>query len=284
MERLGIPHQALRQANPQLIVCALTGYGQEGPLARKAGHDLNYVGRAGLLGLMGPEGGPPQVPSFQVADVGGGLFAVVAILAALRERDRTRKGAMLDLALADAALSFAPLGLASILGGEMPVRGAEVLTGGIAAYHAYVTKDGGFMTLAALEPKFLERFCDGAGIAFDPMALVPGPHQQALKEDFSRLFASKTRAEWERVSEQHDCCLEPVLDPGELRADPQLRARGFFDPAKGGALSTFRNPLTPIDLEPRPAPWLGEHSVAILRDAGFGADEIANLRGAGIIR
>jgi alpha-methylacyl-CoA racemase len=284
MQRLGIGHPTLLEANPRLVVCALTGYGQNGPLSCKAGHDLNYLARAGVLGFMGPEDRPPQVPAFQLADVGGGLFAAVAILAALRERDRTGKGTFLDMALTEAVIPFATLSMSRVMSGDPPSRGADVLTGGIAAYNTYATKDGTFVALAALEPKFLERFCKGAGLAFDPMALVPGAHQPALKEQFAALFAGKTRAEWEQFSQERDCCLEPVLGPDELLGDEQLRARGVFVEAPGGTFHAYRTPVTPRDLEPQPAPRIGEHSDAILLDGGFAQDEIAALRDSGIVR
>ena len=132
LARLGLGHDALLAENPKLVVCALTGYGQTGPLARRAGHDLNYMARAGLMGLQGPSDGKPQIPAFQLADVSGGLWSVVAILAALRERDRTGKGAILDVAMLDSVVPFATIALSKLLGGELPARGAELLTGGIA--------------------------------------------------------------------------------------------------------------------------------------------------------
>jgi crotonobetainyl-CoA:carnitine CoA-transferase CaiB-like acyl-CoA transferase len=286
MDRLGIGHRALSEASPRLIVCALTGYGQNGPLSSRAGHDLNYLARSGLLGLMGPEDRPPQVPSFQVADMGGGLFSVIAILAALRERDRTGKGTVLDIAMTEAAVPFATAALSQVFAGELPHRGAEVLTGGLAAYSTYATKDGGSMALAALEPKFFEKFCVAAGIDLDPMALLPGPHQRVLQAKLSLLFVQRTRDEWERFSETHDCCLEPVLAPADLLADPHLRARRVFVEvtSEGRTFHEYRTPVTPMDFEPAPAPRMGEHAGVILREAGFSEDEINRFRDGGVVR
>ncbi len=286
LERLGCGHDALLAENPKLVICALTGYGQEGPLAQRAGHDLNYLARSGLLGLMGPTEGPPQIPSFQLADVSGGLWSLVAILAALRERDLTGKGRFLDIGMIDSVIPFGTVVLSRLLGGEMPARGDEILTGGIAPYNTYLTKDGEAMSLGSLEPKFLMKFCQGAGIETDLSALLPGPHQAALKQRFAEVFASKTRAEWEAFNEQHDCCLEPVLRPDELRNDPHLTARGvFFDVDTGdGKVGQFRTPVTPRDLEARPAPTPGEHTDAILAECGFSADEIAALKSDGAAR
>jgi len=287
LDRLGVGHAALRAANERLIVCALTGYGQDGPLRDRAGHDLNYMARAGLLGIQGPDDAPPQIPAFQLADVSGGLWCVVGILAALRERERTGKGTVLDISMLESVIPFATITLSSLFaGGGEPRRGAEILTGGIAPYQTYLTKDGEFMALGALEPKFFMSFCAAAGIEADAMLVVPGPHQVELKRRFVEVFASRTRSEWEAFAKQHDVCLEPVLRPGELRADPQLSARGaFFEVLTGeGAVGQYRTPVTPRDLDARPAPRQGEHTDEVLREAGFGDAEIAELRASGAIR
>jgi crotonobetainyl-CoA:carnitine CoA-transferase CaiB-like acyl-CoA transferase len=243
------------------------------------------MARAGLLGLQGPADGPPQVPAFQLADVGGGLWCVVAILAALRERERTGRGTVLDIAMLDSVIPFATITLSRLLGGELPARGAEILTGGIAPYQTYATQDGEAMTLGALEPKFVLRFCRGAGIEADLSAVVPGPHQAELRRRFAEVFASKTRSEWEALGKEWDCCLEPVLRPGELRADPQLLARGvFFDLETGeGPVGQYRTPVTPPELEPTPAPRQGQHTDQVLREAGFEDHELENLRRAGVL-
>lgn len=282
MDRLGVGHTKLLERNPRLVVCALTGYGQTGPLKDRAGHDLNYMARAGLLGLQGPEDGVPQLPAFQLADVSGGLWCVVAILAALRERERTGRGQVLDIAMLDSVLPFATITLSKLFGGEQPARGAELLTGGIAPYQVYRSKDGEAMTLGALEPKFLMKFCQAAGIETDLSALIPGPHQTELKRKFAEAFAQKTRSEWEAFNAAHDCCIEPVLRPDELASDPQLDARqAFVDVALGGErITEYRTPVTPRDLTPAPAPRQGEHTQAILAEAGFSAAEIDELRAA----
>jgi crotonobetainyl-CoA:carnitine CoA-transferase CaiB-like acyl-CoA transferase len=286
LARLGLGHDELRRKHPRLVVCALTGYGQDGPLAQRAGHDLNYLARAGVLGLQGPASGPPQVPGFQLADVAGGLWSVVAILAALRERDRTGEGAVLDVAMAECVQLFAPTGFGALFGGEVPKRGDEVLSGGIAAYQTYLSKDDQPITFAALEPKFWTSFCAGVGIEPDMTVLFPGPHQVAWKEKLAAIFRARTRAEWEAFQAERDCCLEPVLRPEELRADPHLVARGvFFDiETPAGPIPQIRTPVTPRGAATTPPPGPGEHTDAILADAGFGPDEIAELRAAGAVR
>ena len=287
LARLGLGHDVLRAKAPRLVVCALTGYGQTGPLAPRAGHDLNYLARAGLLGLMGPPGGAPPVPGWQLADVAGGLWSVIAILAALRQREQTGEGAVLDVAMVDGALGFATTAVAALGLGQHAERGAEALTGGIAPYNTYLSRDDRVMTLAALEPKFWASFCEGVGIACDMTALMPGPHQEAIKAQVAAIFRSKTRAEWEAFAAERDCCVEPALAPAELAADPHLRARGLFYAPGGGEgpeAGQFRLPVTPEGTPATAPPGRGEHSAEILREAGLGDEDIAELRRAGAVR
>lgn len=278
MDRLGLGREALRAAHPGLVHCALTGYGQDGPLASRAGHDLDYLARAGVLGLTGPEGGPPQVPGVQMADFGGGLYAVAGVLAALFGRARDGEGRFVDISMCEGAVSFATFGLVSHFAGAAGGPGQGALAGGIAPYRSYATKDGRAVALAALEPKFWIAFCTGVGLEPDMQALVPGPHQAALVDRLTSIFADRTLDEWVSFAEAQDCCLEPVLLPEELPEDPQHRARGVFD-AEPAAF-----PRTPLGRSPRgPAPGHGEGGEAVLTDAGFDEEAIAALREQGVL-
>jgi alpha-methylacyl-CoA racemase len=281
LERLGLGHDALLAENPKLVICALTGYGQTGPLAQRAGHDLNYLARAGVLGQQGPAE-RPQVPGFQLADVSGGLYAVLGIMGALMERARTERGQIVDVAMVETAMPFAIAGFGLAFGGQRVGPGAGAITGGIAPYQTYRTKDGGAMTLASLEPKFWMQFCEGIGRAAEMSDLVPGPHQDALRADLASVFAERTRDEWTRFASERDCCLEPVLTPEEAQRDPHLAARGmFFEMASAwGPIQQMRTPLTSRDRTHTPPPKRGEHTDRILADAGFTGDEIAALRAA----
>jgi len=286
LDRLGLGHATLLAANPRLIVCALTGYGQDGPMAARAGHDINYLARAGVLGMQGPPGAPPQVPGFQLADFGGGLWSVIGILAALHERAGTGKGKVVDVSMVEASVGFALASLGQLFGGHAPARGDEPLTGGLALYGAYATKDAKYVTLGALEPKFWMAFCTGAGIDADLRALLPGPHQVALKETLRGVFASRTRAEWQAFGREHDCCLEPVLEPGELRDDEHLRARGMFFEMDSpwGRIAQLRTPLAERGATYAPPPKQGEHTDAVLREAGLDDAAIAAMRAEGAAR
>ncbi len=286
LDRLGLGHAALLARNPRLVVCALTGYGQDGPLAQRAGHDLNYLARAGVLGLQGPPDAPPQPPGFQLADIGGGLWSVIGILAALHERAATGQGRVVDVAMVEASMGFAAMSFSQLASGHVPRRGQEPLIGGLAIYNTYATKDGKHVALGALEPKFWMAFCAGAGLQADLSALLPGPHQDALKATLRELFASRTRDEWEAFARQHDCCLEPVLEPREIQGDAHLQARGLFFEIDSpwGRIPQLRTPLADRSATPSPPPKLGEHTDLILREAGLDDAAIAAMKAEGAAR
>lgn len=285
MARLGLSPEALLAAKPDLVVCSLTGYGQRGPLASRAGHDLNYLATSGLLGAQGPAGAPPQVPSFQLADVSGGLWSVIAILGALRERERTGRGAHLDVSMTDGLSGFGIPALVGALAGQPTCRGDDALSGGIAPYGVYETSDGGFVTLAALEPKFYLAFAALVGLEADMGALVPGAHQVALKARLAAIFRAKTRAEWAALAAEHDVCIAPVLAPEELRESPHHAARGlvFELDTPRGPVPQLRLPITP-DAPFAPPPRVGEHTREILEEGGLTPAEIEGLLASGAAR
>jgi len=285
LDRLGLSHASLREKFPRLVIAALTGYGQTGPLAHRAGHDIDYLARAGLLGLTGPVDGPPQPPGFQLADVAGGMWTVIGILAALRARDATGQGSIVDIAMSEATLPFAIAQLAPLAAAQSPRRGGEPLTGGIASYATYETSDGRYVALGALEPKFWKSFCDGVGLPVDMGAMIPGPHQVDLKKRVADIFRTRTRDEWAAFGAERDCCLEPVLEPTELTRDPHLVAREAFveQQTPFGASLQLRLPVgDPKQASPPPA--MGEHTEAILREGGVSPEEIAALKSAGVVR
>ena len=225
MDRLGVGYEALRERNPGIVFCSITGYGQTGPYTARSGHDMNYLGLIGMLDLTGPADGAPVQSAGQIADLGGGgLMAAYSILAALREAERTGRGQAVDVSMADGALSWLTMVAGQYLAdGRVPGRGAESLTGGIVCYRPYACADG-HVTLGALEPKFWAAWCAGVGRddlmdkAFDP----PGSDTHAEVE---RIFAERTRDEWAAFADQHDCCLEPVLDLGEALDSELVRER-----------------------------------------------------------
>lgn len=286
LDRLGLSHAALLEANPRLVICAISGYGQTGPLSQRAGHDLNYIARAGVLGQQGPVDRAPALPGFQLADVSGALYAVIGITSALFERTRTQKGGVVDVAMIETAMPFAIAGFGLLFGQQPPARGTEALTGAIAPYQTYTTKDGRAMALASLEPKFWLQFCAGIGREPDMGDLMPGEHQAALKGHLAGVFAARTLAEWVQFASERDCCLEPVLTPEEAMSDPHLVARKMFFTLDSpwGPIAQLRTPLTATDRAHAPPPRSGEHTDDVLRDGGLADDEIAALRAAGAVR
>ena len=283
LERLGVGYERLAQANPRLIVLSISGYGQSGPLRDKAGHDLNYVSLGGVTGLAGPAATAPPVPPIQLADVAGGaLFGAVGILAALYERERTGRGQAVDVSMCEGALAFLIPDLGNLdASGEAPKRGAELLNGGAACYGIYRTKEGRFLSVGALEPKFWLAFNQAIGRQADLSELVAPPAEQArVRDELQAILATRTRDEWEAIF-VGDVCVEPVLAPDELHHHPQHRARERFFELDGATMT--RTPLGRRG-QHSPPPKMGGDSAAILAEAGLSADEIAQLRAAGVTR
>jgi len=289
MDRLGLGHAALRAVNPRVVLCSISGYGQDGPYASRAGHDLDYCAIAGVLAANGPPERPLPL-GVQAADVAGGAWpAVAGILAALLRARATGEGAHVDVSMTEGALALLalPLGIAAARGTPV-ARGKELLTGGAACYGVYRTRDGRFVALGALEPRFFAAFCAAAGRPELADRQMEGGGA-GPRAELEALFAARTRDEWAAFAAEHDVCLAPVLEGDEPRADPQLRARGAFvevpTPYEGRAMPGVASPvrLRGEEAPRRPAPRLGEHSGAVLAEAGFSPGEIAALRAAGVL-
>jgi crotonobetainyl-CoA:carnitine CoA-transferase CaiB-like acyl-CoA transferase len=285
LDRLGCGHERLRAASPRLVVCAITGYGQEGPYRDLAGHDLDYCAISGALALNGPAERPLPF-GVPVADLAGGAWpAVAAILAALVRRATTGEGGVADVSMTDGALATLTLPLAlAAARGVAPAREREPLNGGAPCYRVYRAKDGRFVALAALEDRFFARFC--AAVGRPDLAARRG--DPAAIPELDALFATRSRDEWAALGRDHDCCLAPVLEGEEPGEDPQLRARGAFAVVEARDGTRSRAIRSPVRLDGglpplRAAPALGEHSAAVLADAGFTADEIGRLRTSGVV-
>jgi alpha-methylacyl-CoA racemase len=287
MDRLGVGYERLAQENPALVYCAITGYGQDGPYRDRSGHDMNYLGLIGLLGLTGEKDGPPVQAAGQIADIGGGgLMAAFGILAALRERDRSGKGQFVDVSMADGALSW----LAMVAGryfaeGAAPERGDLELAGRLVCYRPYACADG-WVSLGALEPKFWQAWCRGVGREdlVEKQFEAPGSDAHAEVE---RIFMERTRDEWQAFASQHDCCLEPVLGLDEALSSELVRAREMVVELDQPGTSGVKQLGTPVKFSRTPGgpqgpgPVLGADTESVLRDAGYSGDEIAALIEAG---
>jgi alpha-methylacyl-CoA racemase len=287
MERLGVGYERLREENPGLVYCAITGYGQDGPYTARSGHDMNYLGLNGLLGLTGDAGGPPVQAAGQIADVGGGaLTAAFGILAALRERDRSGQGQLVDVSMFDGSLAWLALVAARYLAdGQTPRRGGLELAGSLICYRPYACKDG-WVTLGALEPKFWQAWCRGV----DREDLIEKQFSAAGSEahaEVEQVFLTRTRDEWTEFASQHDCCLEPVLDLDEALDSELVRAREMVvkvdQPGTDGVellgvpVKLSRTPGAPAG----PGPPLGEHTREVLAGLGYTEDEIGALLESG---
>jgi crotonobetainyl-CoA:carnitine CoA-transferase CaiB-like acyl-CoA transferase len=281
MDKLGLGYETLAKENPRLIYCSISGYGATGPDRLKAGHDLNYIARSGVLAYGGPRGGAPAMPGVQMADIGGGsLFALVGILAALHERARTGVGRFVDISMAEGSLAFLHmhLGARLLMGAEAgPLeRGAEALNGGYACYGLYRTQDDRWLAVGSLEPKFFGGLC----AVLERPDLLPGGYDTAeegakTRRELEAIFSSKPLAHWVESFRQHDLCVEPVNEGDEVLNDPQLVARGLF--VKAGDVMHLKTPLHFGPMPTRPSPSLGADQDVVLREAGFSADEIAKL-------
>ena len=287
MERLGLGPALLRSLYPGLIYCAITGFGQEGPDQQLPGHDLNYLARAGLLHFnRADETQPPTLPPTQIADLAGGaLPAVIGILLALVGRAATGQGDMVDVGMMQGAFVLQPVALATMLSGIAPQPGAMPLQGSDPAYGIYQTRDGQYLTLAAREPKFWQRFCSITGrtdlIPQHGMAAIA--HATEIRQEVAQIFAQRTRAEWLERLGGEDTCVAPVNTFEEAIADPQLVATHMLQPADFGndriaeALAPFPRLSRAAPPPDRPPPLLGEHGREVLLEAGFTGDEIAAL-------
>jgi crotonobetainyl-CoA:carnitine CoA-transferase CaiB-like acyl-CoA transferase len=294
LARLDLAHETLRARNPRLIVCAITGYGQDGPYSQRAGHDLNYIGYAGLLAHLTRPGQPPTLPGAQFADIaGGGLMAVVGVLAALVGRAASGEGRVVDVAMLDGALALLPLLGSMLLNGvPEPAPGEGALAGALPGYNIYETADGRYVTLAALEPKFWAEFCQRVGRPDLIARQMPGDEaeRRAVEAELAALFRTRTRDEWVAALGEAEVCLGPVNTLTEALADPQIRARGMVIPADFGAevgegAALRLAPLisdAPFAVRSGPPP-LGAHTAEALSAAGYSADEIAALAAAGAV-
>ena len=287
MKRLGLDYATLAARNPRLIYCAISGYGQDGPYRDRVGHDVNYLGFAGVLGFIGHSDGAPVIPGVQIADIGAGaLMAVIGILCAVIARQQTGRGQMVDIAMLDGAALWNVYPVLLHLLGETPQRGRTQLTGYNACYAVYETKDHRYVTVGAYEGHFWATLCTSLGHPeFIERQWVEGDERQHILETFRAIFRTKTQAEWMAELGQRDICFGPVNDVGQMLADPQLRHRGMVVDQPNGR-PTLGNPVRLSDTPPSlrtPPPLFGEHTDTVLQELGFDAAGIERLRADGVI-
>lgn len=285
--RLGVDYASVAKRNPRAIYCSISGYGQDGPYRDKVGHDLNYLGYSGVLGVSGAAGSPPTILPVQVADIGGGsLMAVVGILAALLARQQTGKGQFVDISMMDGSLLWNVFHtLMFHVRGSQPPRGSTQLTGHAPCYAVYETKDGRHVTVGALEGHFWRNLCQHLGVPeFIPDQFAEGERRAEIFRVLQEKFRQKTRDEWVAELEPIDICFGPVNDIDEALRDPQVVHRSLV--REVGGHQFLASPIKLSDtppIEPTAPPQFGEHTDAILGSLGYGADTIRALRDAGVV-
>ena len=269
-DKYRIGYEAVRAVKPDIVYCSLSGYGQEGTYQQRAGHDLNYMSIGGAVGLNGRFGEGPIPYGMPVADLSGGMLAAIAILGALVGRIRTGQGMYLDMALLDGVISWmTPLALSAHFSGLNVTAGTHPLLGGQACFNVYETADKAYVSLAALEPHFWGDFCK----TLQREDLISRQFDPDLGPELTKIFHTKTRAEWLVLFAEKDACVEPVNSIEEMLADPQVQARGYVRMEDGKPVG-MHTPFVFARRELTPAPALGSDSRALLREIGLSDDEL----------
>jgi alpha-methylacyl-CoA racemase len=284
MERLGLGPDTCLARNPRLVYGRMTGFGQEGPLAQAAGHDINYIAVSGVLAHIGRAGQPPTPPINLIGDFGGGgLLLAFGMVCALLERVRSGKGQVVDAAMVDGAAALMTIFHgAQQAGFWKDAVGTNMLDSGAPFYDAYETSDGKYVAIGSIEPQFYAELLQKLGLDGEDLPDQNDPAGwPVLRKRFTDVFRSRTRDEWCSLLEGSDACFAPVLTMAEARVHPHNRARNAFVDVAGvaqpGPAPRFSRTKTEV---PRPASAGGADTDAVLRDWGFGAAEIAQLRDA----
>jgi alpha-methylacyl-CoA racemase len=263
MQRLGLGYDAMRTLNPKLIYCSITGWGQDGPMANIAAHDLNYQAETGLLGLTAGVDGTPGIPNTLVADIAGGAYpAMMNILLALRARDADGQGRYIDISMADNLFPLIYWGLGNgFSAGEWPVPGGDLVTGGTPRYQIYRTQDGRYLAAAPLEQKFWENFLR---VLEAPQLLDDAIDPHKTREAIATIIATRTAEEWEHLFSGVDACISVVKSLQEAVKSPHFRARGLFNTfiqsGEGSEIPALPLPICPVLREQNTldCPRLGE--------------------------
>ena len=287
MERLGLGPEICLGRNPRLVYGRMTGWGQDGPIAHTAGHDINYIALSGVLHSIGEAGGPPAIPLNLVGDFGGGaLYLAMGVLAGIIGARASGKGQVIDCSMVEGAASLMMMMYGALASGAWKEeRGRNRTDGGSHFYHVYETNDGEYISVGSIEPQFYALLLRHTGLEDETL---PEQNDRTTWPDMqrrlARVFKQKTRAEWTAIMEQTDICFAPVLRMSEAIEHPHNRHRGSFVEVDGvvqpGPAPRFLGTPTRVQLPPART---GEHTDAVLKDWGFPADEIAALHAAGAV-
>lgn len=287
VERLGIGYETVRSINNRIIYCSISGYGQDGPYRERSGHDINYIGLAGLLFISGEKDKLPTIPPVPIADIGvGGTMSAFAILAALMAREKTGSGQYIDISMTDGMLLWLCMHMAKFFcDGNPPKRGEYEMGGASPYYNVYETFDSKYISIGILEPKFWANFCEALGREdLIPKQFSEGKERSLLFDEIRKIIRTKTRQEWEIFFKDIDACFEPVLEFDEVISHPQFLYREMFKeivhPVEG-KIKQIGFPIkfseTPGDIR-TPPPLPGEHTEQVLLSLGYSQSEIEEFR------
>lgn len=287
VEKLGVDYESVKESNPEIIYCSLSGYGQEGPYKERVGHDLNYISLGGLLDMTRSKGGEPAIPGVPISDMVGGLMAAFSIVNALLDRELNDSGGeYIDVSMMEAVMSLTsgPLSWIPLIQNEAPEAGETLLTGKYPCYDCYETEDGKYVTLAALEPKFWKRFCE----IIDREDLIEkqypeGGEEEKVRGILEEKFKSRTREEWEDILGEEEVMFAPVKNLKEAYRDEHVKERDFLGTLKVGEkeikqLGFPAKSSKDIDEFRSEPPKKGEQTEEVLKESGLSEEEIEDLK------
>jgi crotonobetainyl-CoA:carnitine CoA-transferase CaiB-like acyl-CoA transferase len=288
-ERLEIDYHTVQRINRRIIYCSISGFGQDGPYRDRVGHDINYVALAGLLSVTGKKGQGPSILGTQVGDIGGGIFGAFSILVAVLAREKTGEGQYIDVSMMDSAIALNPVSFFEyFLKGEVFEQGGYRLLGSVPCYNTYQTKDGKYISIGALEPKFWATFC--YKVNRPDLIKKQNDESKRIVDEVQKIFLSKTQAEWNELLGSEDVCYAPVLNLQETCDDPQVCHRHMIiDNHTLGKTRIKQIGIAPkFSITPgkirRPAPDPGQDTEEILIEIGLQSPEIFELKSEGVIK
>jgi len=289
MAKFGLDYPKLKEVNPSLIYCSLTGYGQTGPLSGRAGHDINYLSRSGLMSYSGRLETGPALTGMQIADIASGSYnSIIGLLSALIYRQTTGKGQYVDVSMTDGMIAFnALVGASFLVDGHQPGREGHILNGG-SLYDFYETKDGQYISFGGLEPQFFAAFCQAIGRPDLISGSVLPPNVQEVKQEVREIIKTKTRDEWTAWFRQWDACVEPVLTLSEALNDPLTKERAMVVEValpEGGKVKQLANPIKFSATSPQYDQVglpVGTHTKEVLLELGYNEQEIREFEETGL--
>jgi len=289
-KRLGVDYETLSKKHPRLIYCSITGYGQDGPYRDLVGHDINYLALSGVLSLTGKKDGPPIVPGITIADIAGSMFAAIGILLAIVSREKTGKGQFIDVSMFDGVVSWLTIQAARYFAEGKPPERETWPAGGEAFYDVFETKDGKHVAVGAAEEKFWKTLCKNIGAPeLVEHRVAIGQRSPEAHARLAEIFKTRTRDEWFNLLISKEACLTPVKTLDEVFSDPHVQHRGLvfdMDCPGSGLIKQLGFPLKLSETEPElkaPPPPLGQHTESILREVGYSAEQIRQLREEGVV-